>query len=427
LNSYLALLRANRNFRNLWLAGLISYLGDWFNLLASAALIARLTDSGTAISYLFLARFLPIFLFSPLAGVLADRYDRRHVMIATDVLRALTVIGFIFIRSSSQIWIFYLLTVTQFALSALFIPARSAVLPNVVDEEDLVTANALDGFTWSTMLALGAMLGGVAAALFGATTAFLLDAATFLLSAWFVARVVVPARSTLPETADSTFSMEPAPSSGLFAFVDGLRYLRGRPFILVIALAKAGGSLIWGALNVLEVPLSENVFPIAGNGTWTLGILLTTTGIGTGIGPLLLRHWLGDAPDAVLRGIGISFALLTAGLLGWGLAPNLVGIITATLLRGIGGGSIWVFSAVLLQTLVTDRMRGRVFAFEFAALTLAQSASVLWAGVAQDALGLAVQEVALVAGGISLVVTLLWLIFQMRNTARLRAGVAVGD
>jgi hypothetical protein len=88
---------------------------------------------------------------------------------------------------------------------------------------------------------------------------------------------------------------------------------------------------------------------------------------------------------------------------------------------------VWVFSSVLLQRLVTDRLRGRVFAFEFAALTLAQSASVLWAGVGQDRVGLGVQQVALVMGVLSLLVTLLWLVFQMRSMTRLRAGFAFGD
>ena len=152
MQEYLNLLRNNRNYRYLWLGNVVSLLGDWFNLLASAELITNLTNSGVAISSLFLARYLPLFLASPLAGVVADRFSRRTIMIWSDVLRAVTVLGFLLVRSTEQIWLLYLLTVLQFVLSAFFTPARSAIIANVVPQKDLVTANALDSFTWSTML-----------------------------------------------------------------------------------------------------------------------------------------------------------------------------------------------------------------------------------------------------------------------------------
>src|SRR5690606_9845638 len=110
MNEYLDLLRLNRNFRNLWLGSVISQFGDWFNVIAAAEVITRLTDSGVALSYLFIARFLPLFLFSPIAGVLADRFDRKHIMVISDVLRGVTVLGFLLIRDPADIWLFYLLT-----------------------------------------------------------------------------------------------------------------------------------------------------------------------------------------------------------------------------------------------------------------------------------------------------------------------------
>ena len=118
MNDYVSLLQRNVNYRNLWLARVVSNLGDWFNLIASAALITQLTGAGTALSYLFLARLLPFFVMSPIAGVFADRYERRAIMIATDILRAITVLCFLLIRTPEQIWLLYVLTVTQFVLSA---------------------------------------------------------------------------------------------------------------------------------------------------------------------------------------------------------------------------------------------------------------------------------------------------------------------
>ena len=125
MQEYISLLRRNDNYRHLWLGNVVSLLGDWFNLIAAAELITELSNEGVAISYLFLARFLPLFAFSPLAGVLADRYDRKMLMVISDVLRAVVVFGFLIVGVTGQIWLFYLLTVAQFALSALFTPARS--------------------------------------------------------------------------------------------------------------------------------------------------------------------------------------------------------------------------------------------------------------------------------------------------------------
>lgn len=419
MDIYIDLLRRNKNYRSLWLGAVISNLGDWFNLIASASLLTELTNSGVAISYLFLARFLPIFVFSPFAGILADRFDRRRILIASNLLRALTVLGFLLIRDPSHIWLLYVLTTTQFALSAVFNPARSAVIATIVKHDDLVTANALDSFTWSTMLAIGSLLGGVVAALFGNDTAFVVDALTFLVAAWFISRIVIPARLAEDRAEVSR--------GGWFDFIDGLRYLRGEPFILAIALVKGGGSLVWGAINVLEVNFAEQIFPvlqlnvagrlftIGSDGSATLGIIYAITGIGTGFGPLVLRRWLGDASVRIRWAITIGFWVLALGILGLSAAPTFPLFGLATLLRTVGSGTIWVFSASLLQMVVPDRFRGRVFAFEFALLTLTQSLSVWWAGYAQDALGWTVREVTASAGVAGLVVGLLWLIFHLRT------------
>lgn len=404
MNSYLDLLRRNKHYRNLWLARVVSNLGDWFNLLASATLIGYVTNSGAAISYLFLARLLPVFFVTPFAGVLADRISRRHILIAADLLRAITVLGFLFVRDAGDLWLFYGLTILQFALSALYNPAHSAIIPNIVEPKDLITANALDGFTWSTMLAIGALLGGIAASLFGVTAAFVIDSATFVLSAFFVMRVQLVYVDAEPHSARR---------GGFLDFVDGLRYLRVRPFLLGLALVKAGGALVWGAVNVLEVPLANQVFPLNGSGTLTLGLIYASIGLGTGVGPLLLRRWFGDEQRSMLWAITASFGVMIVGVLCMGLAPSLLWMLLAVFLRALGTGAIWVFSSSLLQRLVKDEFRGRVFAFEFTAFTFTQSVAILWAGIAQDQMGLTVQQAIISVAAIALVVLLLWSLFQM--------------
>jgi MFS family permease len=409
MHSYLELVRRNGDFRNLWLATVISYMGDWFNLLAAATLVASITESGAAVSTLFLARFLPLFFLSPWAGVLTDRYNRKRILILADLLRAGVVASFIVVLITRQVWLLYLLTVIQFSLSALFQPAHSAVLSNVVAEKDLVTANALDGLSWSVMLAVGALLGGIATALVGMTAAFAIDALSFLVSAWFISQIRGATRRDSPASA----------ARGLLDFVDGLRYLQRRRLLLYISLVKAGGSLIWGAINVLEVSLARTVFPLGADGAITLSIFYAVTGVGSGLGPLLVRRWLGDSPKALIWAISLSFTFLALGVLGLGLAPTLPAASLAALVRTFGGGTLWVFSSALLQSWVDDRFRGRVFAFEFTAFTFTQSISTIWAGVAQDRFHWSAQQILLQLGLAASVLAIAWFVFYLISLRRL--------
>ena len=131
-------------------------------------------------------------------------------------------------------------------------------------------------------------------------------------------------------------------------------------------------------------------------------------GLGTGVGPLLLAHWLGDSRAAMLRALTISFILHFIGVLVLGMANDLVTVGIATLLRGFGSGALWVFSSSLLQQLVDDRFRGRVFAFDFTMLTLAQSISTLLAGVAMDSMGLTIPMILLYMGCVGIITTVIW-------------------
>ncbi len=440
MNEYLDLLRHNRNFRNLWLGSVISQFGDWFNVIAAAEIITRLTDSGVALSYLFISRFLPLFLFSPIAGVLADKFDRKHLMVISDLVRGVTVLGFLFIHDPGDLWLFYLLTVIQFSFSALFTPARGATLAGVVKPGELVAANTLDSVTWSTMLALGAFAGGVVAAFFGAEIAFLADSASFLLSAYFIGRIVMPhaiatvGASGITESAPAQPELapvyaEPAPVRR-FAFLDGFRYLLQEPFILGIALGKAAGSLVWGSINVLEITYANDLFPLTGAtrfgisdpGTATLGLIYVFSGLGTGIGPLVIRRLLGDEPRRLMLGTGLGFVFLAAGVAWLSRVDALGTLLAATTVRTIGTGTLWVFTSALLQTIVPDRYRGRVFSFEFAALTLTQSISVLVGGYLLDTAGLPIQGVMGVTAAVAVVMTGLWVSFHLRYLRPLREG-----
>ena len=224
---YIELLRRNRSFRQLWLGQVISQLGDWFDTIALYTIIQNLTGSGREIGLLLVARFVPSFFLGPLSGVVADRFSRQKIMIVTDVLRAIVVLGFLFVRSANQLWLIYVLTVFQLGLSTFFEPARTAAVPSIVSDRELVPANAISSVTWSVMLTLGAAIGGLITGWFGTNVAFILDAATYLLSAALIASIRVPKRRKR-ERQKLSFGR----ALGITETVEGIRYVKDRPNVL---------------------------------------------------------------------------------------------------------------------------------------------------------------------------------------------------
>ena len=197
---YIELLRGNRAFRNLWLGQVVSQMGDWFDTIALYTIILNLTGSGRDVGLLMVARFVPSFVFGPLSGVVADRFSRRTIMIVSDVLRAIVVLGFLFVRRADQLWLVYVLTILQLIFSTFFEPARTAAVPSIVSDRELLPANAISSVTWSAMLTIGAAIGGVVTGWFGTDAAFILDSLSYVLSALFIASIRFPKRPVRVKT-----------------------------------------------------------------------------------------------------------------------------------------------------------------------------------------------------------------------------------
>jgi len=356
----------------LWFGQIVSLLGDWFNLIASAALVTSLTESGLAVGGLFVVRMLSPFLISPLAGIAADRYNRKHLLIAADIGRGIVVLGFLFVREPQHIPLLYGLTAVQLGLSGFFFPARNAILPDLVEREDLGTANALTAVTWSVMLAFGAALGGIVAGLWGVYLSFLIDAATFIVSAYLISQIVYarPPSQTGAGVRDA-----------LTAYADGMRYLRRTRDVLMTVLLKAALAFCMAApFDVLQVRLTEDVFVIGKGGGAGLGLMFATIGVGTGVGPLVARRFSGDADRAQRLVITLAFLTIAGGLVIIAPLASFEVVLLGTLVRGFGGGTVWVFSTQLLLQNVPDHVRGRVFATEFMLFTLFYAISASLSG-----------------------------------------------
>ncbi len=411
-SGYVALLRANPSYRNLWLGQVVSLLGDWFNLVATATLVQQLTGSSAQVGLLFALRMLAPFLVSPFAGVVADRFDRRRVLIVTDLLRAAVVLCFVLVKQPGDVWMLYVLTFVQLGLSGFFFPTQRAILPDVVPRRDLGTANALGSATWSTMLAFGAAAGGIVAGQFGVYPSFVIDCGTFLLSAFFLARVRV--------TRTDTRVLRPGVAGSIHEYFEGLRYLRRHVDVALVACHKAANSLlVAGGFQVVQVALAEQVFVIGEGGSAGMGWIWSMVGLGTGFGPIIARRFTGDDDVNLRRVLAYSYFITCVGLIVVAAADVFAVVLIGALLRGIGAGMGWVFSTQLLLHLVPDRVRGRVFSTEFAMLTLSSAIGSFAAGWAVDQPGVWITGSLLTMAALVLVPGFLWTAWTLKYPAGL--------
>ncbi len=403
---YIELIRGNRSFRQVWLGQVVSQMGDWFDTIALYTIILNLTGSGRAVGLLLVARFIPSFVFGSLSGVVADRFSRRSIMIVSDLLRAVVVLGFLFVRRADQLWIVYLLTVLQLALSTFFEPAKTAVIPSIVSGRELVAANAISSVTWSAMLTLGAAIGGLVTGWFGTNVAFILDALTYLLSAALIASVRLPKR---PARAKSKLTISRA--LGIGETIEGVRYVKHRPRVLALLLVKPAWGLGGGILTLLAV-FGEKIFPVGKSAATGIGVLFAARGIGTAVGPIVARRISGEGKKRMQASIGIAFLIGGAFYMAFGVATSFMVALIVLGLAHTGGSILWVFSTVLLQRDVEDNFRGRVFAAELALLTLTMAASNYATGELLDRFGLSPRAVAVGIGVFFLLPGVTWVATQ---------------
>ncbi len=391
-NPYFAVLRTNRNFRLLYIGQTISQLGDWFNSVAIFALLLDLTGSATAVAWMMIVQFLPVALMGPVAGVIVDRVNRRRLMIGTDVFRGVVVCGLLLVRRPDEVWIAYVVMAMIVGAQAFFEPARTATIPNITSAEELLPANALSSATWSSMLAIGASIGGLVTAFAGRDVAFVINSFSFFASAYFIGRTRYDAA---PAAAPPLVGW--AALTGLRDLREGLGYVRQRSHVAALMFVKAGWGLAGGVLLLLTI-FGQRVFPVRGSTAAGIGVLYGARGIGAALGPIALRWILGQKPSTLRRVIGPAYFIVGTFYVVLSWAPTLPVAAIAVMCAHFGGSILWVFSTVLLQMEVPDRFRGRVFAAELAFVTLMSSISSYWTAYELDRAGWSPRMMALALG-----------------------------
>ena len=422
--TYFQLLRRNRSFRRLWIGQVISELGNWFNFIAALGIVRLVSHAATeAATILLIMRLVPFTLFAPFAGAFVDRWSRRTVMIATDLLRLVVALGFLLVRTPQDLWIAYLCIGLLSLFGAFFEAAKNAAVPNITGERDLLAGNALMFSSRFLLMSLGAALGGWASARFGYQTAFIINAISFLGSAYSV--WLVPeeeTRQTIPQRSDDgNDTSRLRRHSGYWRDIrEGWSYIVTHGPVAAIL----GANIVWavggGAINLIAERLGALVFagPNLSQDS-AVAALYFANGLGLFIGMMIARR------------VGAYFELrgTTVRFIGWslfiqGIFFALMGVVPSLFLAGlmltisrILLGAEFAVQETLLMRLVPDNLRGRVSTTDRAAEMLIWTFST---GVAGWSLQLITpQTLAIFSGLLSGISGIGWLILFATKTVRL--------
>lgn len=368
---YALLLKNNANVRNLWLGQVVSDIGDWFNTVAVLGLILELTNSALGGSLQVVLQYLPSAIFGLfISGYVADRFDRRKVMIVSHIARALVALSFLFIRSADTIWIAYVATAMLSIGQSFFNPASSAALPNLCKPEELPSAVSLQQSSFAGMLFFGAFVGALVTEWFGRETAFILNGLSFLGAAWFIARVKA-------NFSNESSAQAMSGGSTLRALTDGFRYLKLNRQVLAFVLFKPIWGITVGAIGLYSA-YAYQVYNVGASGiSW----LYAGRGLGGVIGPVVFTALI--APKNTRQFIMVlmsAVVLIFAGYGIYGISTSPVIGAIGTFIGHLGGASVFAFTRLFMQREVPDRLRGRVFSLDSVAFWLANSASTLLMG-----------------------------------------------
>lgn len=399
--SFLQLLRQNRNYRYMWMGQVVSEVGDHFNNIAVFSLAMHLTGSGLVVTGVMLARAIPAILAGPIAGVTLDRFDRKRIMILSDVVRAVFALAFILTLGRNDAALLYLLSGLLMFASPFFSSGRGAILPVIASPAELHTANSLTQTTQWTTLTIGTFLGGLSASQLGFAWAFVFNSTSFLFSAYCISRLRVPAGSFKAERRDLSEDRVMRP---FHEYAEGLRYMRSFPLILGIGLINVGWASGGGAAQILFPLFGEQVFRMGPAGT---GILWGFAGLGLLMGGVM-GHWLGKRLnfDGYKAAIAVCYVIHGGAYVLFSQMPTfrLALAFMAASRAAVGISSVLNFSQLLRH--ISNDYRGRVFATIETMTWATMMLSMMGAGIASQSF--TPRQIGAVSGVLSSLTAVFW-------------------
>ncbi|WP_327001751.1 MFS transporter [Dactylosporangium sp. NBC_01737] len=346
-----------RDFRLLWAGRFVSLLGTWLLTVAVPAYVLELTGSLMATGLTLAAEYLPLLLLGPLAGVLSDRWDRRRVMLATDLFRAVVVAAMLVVDSPGTVWVIYAALAAESAGSILFRPAAHAYTPMVVGTGPLLSsANALTALTDGTVRLIGAPLGAVLLLAFGFPVLIWVDIASYLASALAISLTTRrPVAAATPTTvAQLRADLE-----------HGLRTIAGHRMTLWLLIISTVFTLANGSLSALLIPLGVNEL----GGPRQAGLVVSGIGVGFLLGAPLTRALIDRVQPRRLY--AWSLLATAAGFLMLFTAHGLAVALPAAVAIGVTGSMSWAVPQTTPQRTLPNDVLGRVSAVFFSGEALA--------------------------------------------------------
>ena len=355
---YVALLRGNPDVRNIWTAQIVSQIGDWFNSVALLGLINQLTPDPIAPVLVTVFALLPSALAGlTISGYLADRIDRKKLAIVMDIARAVVALMLLLVYSTNTLWIAYAAIITLSVGESVFYACLAAAQPNLCRPHELAAANALQQSTWASVSLVGAALGGLTAQYLGREVAFVINALSFLGSAYFLLQVRGP------------FSLRKEGASGTSFrdLTEGFRFLLGNHRVLAFSVVKAIWAFSFAATGLYSV-YAFRVYQMGDMGTsW----LFVARGLGSFFGPVLLQSIFTPQTNKqfawVIAG-GLVLCVLGYGM--WALSPFVWLGALGIFIGHLGGGNVWTYSRIFVQREAPDKIRGRVMSLDSVGFTL---------------------------------------------------------
>jgi MFS family permease len=396
VTSLSALLRQNPNYRYTWLAQIVSEIGDYFNNIAVFALVMEKSGSGLVVSGVMLARAIPAVLAGPAAGVILDRFDRKRIMIASDLIRAAVALAFVLTIHQPRPWLLYLLSAALMFASPFFTSGRAAILPTIATPEELHAANSLTQTTgWATLTA-GTLLAGFSASQFGYAWAFILNSLSFLFSAFAIWQISTPGGFRPTHTRGALRPWQ--------EYRAGLAYIRSVPLMMGIGMISVGWALGGGAAQILFALFGEQVFHRGASG---IGSIWGFAGIGLLLGGVT-GHLVGRRTDfaGYKRTVTISYILHGVTYMLFSQAESYAVALVYMMFSRVGMAVTSVLNNAQLLRHTPDQFRGRVFATMESLRWSVMIVSMSAAGIASQYWG--ARTIGLVAGGFGLVTAVAW-------------------
>ncbi len=397
MSAFTQLLRTNRNYRYTWLGQIVSEIGDHFNNIAVLSLAMTHKNPGLVVTFVFLSRATSMLAGGPIAGVLLDRLNRKHVMMASDMTRAVLAFGFILCINRTDEWLMYVLSAMLMFASPFFTSGRASILPYIATKEELHTANTMTQTTSWACLTIGALLAaqGVQS---GYRLAFTFNALSFVVSLLCISRL----RRAGGFRAEGVSSKKP--ETGVAQYREGLRYMRATPLVGAVAMISVGWASGGGAAQILFSLFGEQVFHAGPRG---IGTIWGCAGIGLLIGAAI-AYWLGKRLTfaGYKRTIPIVYLIHGGAYVVFSQMPTIgwACVFIAISRASVAISSVLNFSQLLRH--VEDRFRGRVFATLESLTWSVMMISMMCAGVATLKYG--PRTIGAVSGAISSTTALFW-------------------